>query len=289
MNQETSVAILAPGLLGGSLALAITRQFPGLAVRVWARRSEALHEVKLRLPGAVCSTSLSQTLAGATLAVLCMPVQHMSEVAQQIIAADTAPDLLVTDVGSVKGAVMDVLQPLLATKQIPFIGSHPMAGSHLTGMAHARADLFVNAACLITPVMATPEQAMNRLRAFWSALGCRVLEMSPADHDRCVARISHLPHIMAAVTTLAALRGDATPIPCAAAGFRDTTRVAAGDPSMWAAILRENRKEVLAALQDASQHLHELIGLLRGGDEAALDAFLASAKSLRDAVPPLAP
>jgi prephenate dehydrogenase len=285
MNQETSVAILAPGLLGGSLALAVKKRFPGSAIRVWARRKEALQEVKQRLPEAACSTSLPESLAGATLAVLCMPVQHMRGVAEQMIAAETAPNLIVTDVGSVKGAVVDALQPLLATRQIPFIGSHPMAGSHLTGMAHARADLFVNAACLITPVPATPEKAMHRLRAFWSALGCRVLEMSPKEHDRRVARISHLPHLMAAVTTLAALKGDTSPIPCAAAGFRDTTRVAAGDPSMWAAILRENRTEVLASLQDASEHLHELTEVLRDDDETALAAFLAGAKILRDEVP----
>ena len=285
MNQESSIAILAPGLLGGSLALAVRKKFPLAVIRVWARRAEALDEVRQRLPSAIGSNSIAETMQDASIAILCMPVQHMKAAAEQIIAAQTTPELLVTDVGSVKGSVVTSLQPVFASKGIPFIGSHPMAGSHATGMAHARADLFQNAACLLTPVEKTPAQALERLRAFWSALGCRVLEMNPAEHDRHVARISHLPHAMAVLTTLAALRADTRAIPCAAGGFRDTTRVAAGDPTMWSGILRENRAEVIAALQDASGHLNDLIKVLTSGDEAQLAAFLASAKALRDLVP----
>jgi prephenate dehydrogenase len=286
MKQETTIAILAPGLLGGSLALAVQERIPAAAIRVWARRAEVMEEVLQRVPKAVCSTRITEAISGATLAVLCMPVQHMRAAAEQVIAAETHPDLLVTDVGSVKGSVVATLQPVFASKGIPFIGSHPMAGSHATGMAHARGDLFQNAACLLTPIENTSVPALERLRAFWSALGCRVLEMNPAEHDRRVARISHLPHTMAAVTTLAALHGDTSPIPCAAGGFRDTTRVAAGDPAMWTGILRENRAEVLSALQDASAQLHQFMDLLLHDDEAALTRFLATAKELRDQVPP---
>ncbi|MFM2167715.1 MAG: hypothetical protein RIS79_2086 [Verrucomicrobiota bacterium] len=286
MKQETTIAILAPGLLGGSLALAVQERIPAAAIRVWARRAEVMEEVLQRVPKAVCSTRITEAISGATLAVLCMPVQHMRAAAEQIIAAETHPDLLVTDVGSVKGSVVATLQPVFASKGIPFIGSHPMAGSHATGMAHARVDLFQNAACLLTLIENTSVPALERLRAFWSALGCRVLEMNPAEHDRRVARISHLPHTMAAVTTLAALHGDTSPIPCAAGGFRDTTRVAAGDPAMWTGILRENRAEVLSALQDASAQLHQFMDLLLHDDEAALTRFLATAKELRDQVPP---
>ena len=136
MKQETSIAILAPGLLGGSLALAVKESFPQTEIRVWARRLEALDEVRQRLPSAFCSTSIAEILHGATLAVLCMPVQHMQAAAEHILAAATHPELLVTDVGSVKGSVVSSLEPLFAAKGIPFIGSHPMAGSHATGMAH---------------------------------------------------------------------------------------------------------------------------------------------------------
>lgn len=285
MNPESGIAILAPGLLGGSLALAARKRFPMTPIRVWARRPEAVDEVRQRIPSVIGCESIAECVQGATMAVLCMPVQHMPAAAEQMAAAEVHPDLLVTDVGSVKGSVVAALEPVLAAKGITFIGSHPMAGSHTTGMANARADLFQHAACLITPGEKCPTEALERLRAFWAALGCRVLEMSPAQHDHHVARISHLPHAMAVLTTLAALKNDTSPIPCAAGGFRDTTRVAAGDPAMWTGILHDNRSEVLAALMDASNHLRELTEIIEADDLPRLQAFLADAKQLRDLVP----
>lgn len=286
MKQETGIAILAPGLLGGSLALAARKRFPLTPIRVWARRAEAVEEVRQHIPSAIGCETIAECMKGVSLAILCMPVQHMPAAAQQIAAAEVRPDLLVTDVGSVKGSVVAALAPILSAKGITFIGSHPMAGSHTTGMANARADLFHHAACLLTPDEKCLPAALERLRAFWASLGCRVLEMSPAQHDHHVARISHLPHVMAVLTTLAALKNDTRPLPCAAGGFRDTTRVAAGDPSMWTGILRDNRHEVLAALQDASSHLRELIEIIESDDLTRLQSLLAEAKQLRDLVPP---
>ena len=288
MNQESCIAILAPGLLGGSMVLALRKRFPLATLRVWARRPEALDEVRARIPSAQCSTRIDEVIADATLAVLCMPVQHMQAAAEQILASPTRPDLLITDVGSVKGAVVSTLEPLFATKGLVFVGSHPMAGSHATGMAHARPDLFQNAACILTPTPNTPSPALARLQAFWTTLGCRILVKSPADHDRCVARISHLPHVMAALTTLAALKADPSLRDAAAGGMRDTTRVAAGDPVMWTGILGQNRAEVLAALHDVAAHLRELVEILSGVDDEALRRLLEEAKTLRDLIPPAA-
>jgi prephenate dehydrogenase len=152
-------------------------------------------------------------------------------------------------------------------------------------MAHARGDLFEKAACLLTPVDSTPPAALDRLRAFWAALGSRVLEMTPAAHDHTVARISHLPHVMAGLTTLAALKNDPGVLACAAGGFRDTTRVAAGDPAMWAGILRDNRAEVRSALEDAAAYLREFLDILDTADEDALHGLLTRAKNLRDLLP----
>lgn len=286
MNQESCIAILAPGLLGGSLALAIQETLPKVTLHVWARRAEALDEVRARVPRAICTTDIATAVGGATLAILCMPVPHMRAAAQQIASVPVSSQLIVTDVGSVKGSVMTGVAPLLAEQGISFIGSHPMAGSHATGMAAARADLFEKAACLLTPEENTPATALGRLRAFWTALGCRVLEMSPAEHDRAVARISHLPHAMAVLTTLAALAPDPAVLACSAGGFRDTTRVAAGDPAMWTGILRDNRTEVTAALRDAASGLSRLLEMLDQPDDTALLQFLTRAKSLRDLLPP---
>ncbi|MBK8095152.1 MAG: prephenate dehydrogenase/arogenate dehydrogenase family protein [Verrucomicrobiaceae bacterium] len=284
--QESSIAILSPGLLGGSLILAIRKKYPLATIRVWARRAEALDEVKARVPSAICCTTIAEAVADASLAVLCMPVEHMLAAAEQIGAARVRPELIVTDVGSVKGAVVSALEPVLAQKGITFLGSHPMAGSHATGMAHARADLFQNAACLITPTERTPAEALERLKSFWSTLGCHLLIKSPTEHDRCVARVSHLPHVMAALTTLAALRADPSHVAAAAGGMRDTTRVAAGDPGLWTGILSQNRAEVLAALQDAALHLQALTQILSQHHDTELHDLLSEAKSLRDLITP---
>lgn len=282
---ERSIAIFSPGLLGGSLVKSVLQRMPGVELRVWARREAAVEEIRRELPVVIASTSIADTIRGVSLAVLCMPVQHMSAVARQIAALELEEDLIVTDVGSVKGSVIAELEPLFAMTNARFIGSHPMAGSQRTGLAHSSGDLFHRAACLLTPTASTARDQLERLRAFWTKLGCRVREMTPEAHDRCVARISHLPHAMAVLTTLAALHDDTGVLDSAAGGFRDTTRVAGGDPEMWAGIFLQNRLEVIAALQDASGVLRELVEMLQSMDEEALRRFLARAKSLRDLLP----
>jgi len=285
VSLERSIAILSPGLLGGSLAKTIQQRMPGLELRIWARREEAVLEVKRDLPATIASTSIAETIRGASLAVLCMPIQHMPGIAQQIAGCELADDLIVTDVGSVKGSVVAALEPIFAGTKAAFIGSHPMAGSQRTGLANASGDLFHRAACLLTPTATTQRIHLDRLRAFWIKLGCRLREMTPQEHDRTVARISHLPHTMAVLTTLAALGKDASVLDSSAGGFRDTTRVAGGDPEMWAGILLQNRAEVIAALQDASGAMRELLEMLQTMDEEALRRFLTQAKALRDLLP----
>lgn len=285
MSAERSIAILSPGLLGGSLIKAILQRMPGAEIRVWARRQQAVDEVHAAFPSAVATTDVAEALKGASLAILCMPVQHMEEIAQRMVACTLAQDLLVTDVGSVKGAVVAGMETVFAATRAVFIGSHPMAGSEKTGLTHASGDLFYHAACLITPSATTPRPLVERLRSFWTRLGCRVREMTPQAHDRCVARISHLPHAMAVLTTLAALHDDTDVLDSSAGGFRDTTRVAGGDPAMWAGIFLNNRVEIIAALEDAATAQRELVEMLRSMDEEALRRFLARAKALRDLLP----
>ncbi|OYW72323.1 MAG: hypothetical protein B7Z37_25160 [Verrucomicrobia bacterium 12-59-8] len=285
MSVERSIAIFSPGLLGGSLAKTIQQRMPGVEVRVWARRAEAVDEVKRVLPGVIASDDVAAIIQGASLAVLCMPIQHMPDIARQMAACDLSDDLIVTDVGSVKGGVVAELEALFSPTKAAFLGSHPMAGSQHTGLAHARGDLFHQAACIVTPTANTKPQHLARLRTFWVKLGCRIQEMTPQQHDHCVARISHLPHSMAVLTTLAALSQDTGVLDSSAGGFRDTTRVAGGDPHMWAGILMQNRIEVMAALQDASSVLRELLEMLQSMDEEALRRFLAQAKALRDLLP----
>ncbi|MFO1482706.1 MAG: prephenate dehydrogenase/arogenate dehydrogenase family protein [Verrucomicrobiaceae bacterium] len=285
MPAERSIAIFSPGLLGGSLAKTIQQRMPGMEIRIWARRAEAVEQVKKEFATAIATTHVAEAIQGASLAVLCMPIQHMATVAREIVSCDLADDLIVTDVGSVKGSIVAELEPIFASTKAAFLGSHPMAGSQRTGLEHARGDLFHQAACILTPTADTNREHLERLRSFWLKLGCRIQEMTPERHDRCVARISHLPHAMAVLTTLAALRDDTSFLDSSAGGFRDTTRVAGGDPAMWAGILLQNRVEMTSALEDAAEVMLELVEMLRTMDEEALRRFLAKAKALRDLLP----
>ena len=283
MPSERILSIYGPGLLGGSLALAVQERMPGVKLRFWARRESAAAAIQARGIEAEFFTDAAAAAREASLIILCTPVETMAGLAGQIVQADLAPDCLVTDVGSVKGSVVRAVEPILGAR---FIGSHPMAGSEKTGVEAARADLFQNAACLLTPSDLTRPADLLRLRDFWRALGCRLLEFGADEHDIKVARISHLPHMMAAITTLAALRSDPSAVSCVAGGFRDTTRVAGGDPGLWTGIAMSNRPALIAQLREASAGLAELLHILEGQDEAALRQFLAEAKSLRDTVAP---
>jgi prephenate dehydrogenase len=284
MSSEQVISIYGPGLLGGSVALAVLERMPGMRVRFWARRESAEAQIRARGIEAEFYTDAAAAAAGASLIILCTPVETMPGLAKSIAGAELTEECLVTDVGSVKGDVVRALEPVLGSR---FIGSHPMAGSEKTGIEVARADLFQNAACLLTPTLTTLPASLERLRVFWQILGCRILEFGPDEHDAKVARISHLPHMMAAVTTLAALRGDPEAIACVAGGFRDTTRVAAGDPGLWTGIAMGNRPALVSRLKEAASTLSELVGLLENADEVSLRQFLAEAKALRDTVRPL--
>jgi prephenate dehydrogenase len=277
-SPERLITLYGPGLLGGSLALAIQQRFPQTCLRLWARRPEAEDGIRARGITAEFTTDARAAAQGASLLILCTPVETMATLAAAIQSAPLAADAIVTDVGSVKASVVSALQPLLGHA---FIGSHPMAGSEKTGIETARADLFEGAACLLTPVAETAAEPMQRLRDFWMAMGCHLLEMSPAEHDVKVARISHLPHFMAAVTTLAALRGDVSALKCAAGGFRDSTRVAAGDPGLWSGIGAANQQALISRLEEAQRTLAELLLILRSGQVAELQQFLAEAQALR--------
>jgi prephenate dehydrogenase len=278
--------VLGPGLLGGSMLMALRAKLPGVHLRVWARRPEAVRVLQERGLAEVASTRLDEVLTGAEFAVLCTPVETMPALAAEMVTLQgiVAPGCVVTDVGSVKTTVVTALEDAFARSAFRFVGSHPMAGSERAGLDAARAELFHQAACLVTPTLFTEDAALDVVRSFWALLGGRVLEMSPEEHDRKVARISHLPHIAAAVTALAALQDDPSAAACAGNGFRDTTRVAAGDPSLWTGILLENRDEVFASVKAARDRFNELLAILENVDDRALHHFLQDAKKLRDEV-----
>ena len=278
--KDIRVAIFGPGLLGGSL-LHDARALGATELRVWARRPESLTAVCDAGLAAFSSIDPVAVAEGADVLVLCVPVGGMKDLATQLSAARPATGAVFTDVGSVKGMVMREVAPVLAAAGHVFIGSHPMAGGEKAGFSHAKAGLYRHAPCLLTPGPESCSAALKRLHDYWHAHGCHVHEMDAATHDAVVARISHLPHAAAVLTTLAALRNDSSIARFSAGGLRDTTRVASGDPSMWREIMLENRDALLPVLRNLRDTVEELLTIMENDDAASLETLLAEARTLR--------
>ncbi len=270
------LVIVGLGLLGGSIALAARRR--GLAEQVVgsgrSRESVAAAERSGAFDAVV---GIDAAVRGADLVVLATPVSAMAGVLRRAAPA-LEPGCVVTDVGSVKGPLTDTL-PGLLPPGVTFVGSHPMAGSHERGMDHARADLFANAVCIVTPTAGSDPLAVAKVEAFWSALGARVERLGPDAHDAAVGWVSHVPHALA-FAFAAALR-DAPPgaTDLAGPGFRDFTRIARSDAELWSEILTLNRKALAGPLQHFSLRLAELGRALEAGDPDAVARFLAEARA----------
>jgi prephenate dehydrogenase len=278
MFQE--ITILGPGLLGASLAMAVKAH--GLAPRVhaWSRRAETRAQcLQTDWCDAVFETP-EAAVRNSDLVVICTPVETIVPLLSQI-EGKLKPGALITDVGSTKAVICREASRALLSGST-FIGSHPMAGSERTGMAHARADLFNGACCLITPTVGTDPAATEQIAAFWQALQMRLATVSPEQHDEIVAHISHLPHLLASSLCGYLAEKDSKWATFAGAGLRDSTRIAAGDPSLWQQILQQNRTELLKAIAGFERELDQIKNALLCDDSAAITAQLAKGKAFRD-------
>lgn len=281
MNKQfLNITILGGGLLGGSLALALANQQNPPKVRLWARRQETTNEA-LALGIAGATSDLAESVSKADLLVLAVPVGIMAALVAQCLELGLPATCLITDVGSVKRVPHESLRPLLSNRSATFIGSHPMAGSERNGLAAVSPTLFQNAACLLTNDENVAPEKSASLEQFWQSVGCRTTWMSAAHHDELVARISHLPHIVAASAARICLKNPADGS-FGGGGLRDTTRVAAGNPEMWAEILTENRAALINPLRDTIADLTEFLALLESADQAAARQWLITAKQQRD-------
>lgn len=272
----STVAIFGPGLIGGSIALTLQKRRPDWALRLWARSASSAARASEQF--ASVSTDAAATARGADLCVLCTPLGAMPDLARQI-APELAEHASVTDAGSVKGPVVTALEPILGPR---FIGAHPMAGSEKAGLEAARADLYEQAVCILTPTPNSDASALNHVHAFWETLGCRTVTLSPADHDDAVGRVSHLPHAVAAALVHAITRHSTDPLALAGGGYRDSTRIAASQPAMWSEILLSNKAALLAGLADLTDSLADLKTMILSDDATGLEAYLRRAKDLRD-------
>jgi len=279
MNSDSPrIAVFGPGLMGGSLLLALRERLPAARTAIWARRDEAVQAVVAQGLAASGSTNAEEVAQSADVIVLCVPVEQMASLAAQIAGA-VSPDTLVTDVGSTKEEVVCTLENIFQEHR-NFVGSHPMCGSEAAGLEAARADLYQDAMCAVTTTTATRADLADRAEDLWKIVGARTLRLSPEEHDAAVAASSHVPHLAAAA--LVELIGDsAASRALCARGMRDTTRIAAGSPELWTGILSQNRIEVARALARLTHLLDEAREALERGDMSNITTLLAAARAHR--------
>jgi prephenate dehydrogenase len=274
--RVATLGIIGVGLIGGSIALAARRR--GVASRILGvDRNEGTLD-HARAHGLIDDAFLDPVRAGvqSELIVVCTPVDC---IAAQVLGA--APHCrhgtLITDVGSTKAGIVGKVEARLPP-QVSFVGSHPLAGSEKQGPAHADADLLTNRLVVVTPTPQTDAKAVERISDFWRSLGASVLHLSPREHDDALALTSHLPHLVAA-----ALAGILPPhwYALTATGFRDTTRLAAGNPALWTSIFRANPDAVLHGLDQFMFRLQQFRNAIAADDAAALLSLLEQGKKVK--------
>lgn len=279
------IAILAPGLLGASVARAARHYGAARRVTLWARRPE----IRLQLKGQEWCDRVADTPADAVrdaqLVVICAPVDQIVPLVRQI-AATLPAGAIVTDVGSVKGEICR-LGHIELKGRAHFVGSHPMAGAEKTGWENGRADLFARRTVFVTPLRETDAMSAGQVAAFWTALEAEVASLEPDAHDEIVAHISHLPQVLASTLCAALAKRDARWRNYAGGGLRDTTRIAGSDPRLWKTILEQNRDEVLRSVRGYQEELHGLERALANRDWFEVQAILERGRAYRDQFRPV--
>jgi prephenate dehydrogenase len=273
------VSILGVGLLGGSVGLALQQRSPSTEV-VGYSRTAAKRQLAIRC-GAVDRTaeSIEAACDGADVVVVAATVDHIAPLVIEAASA-TADDCLITDVGSTKATIVDAVagNPVASEK---FLAAHPIAGSEKTGVEHARGSLFEGKVIVLTPGDRSSPALTQKAERFWGLLGGQLVTLTPSDHDAHLAAVSHVPHLMsAAVSRLMPNQAKSL----VGSGWRDITRVAAGDPALWTAICRENRQAIIAELARLSADVCTLQRLLEAAEDDALHHWLAEAKDRKDGV-----
>ncbi|MDD7971552.1 prephenate/arogenate dehydrogenase family protein [Roseinatronobacter alkalisoli] len=277
------VAFVGLGLIASSMAHAIRRA--GLAGEITGTaRSAETRQVALEigLVDAVFDTA-AEAVVGADLVVLCVPVGAMAGIAQEI-APYLEPGVTVTDVGSVKQAVIAAVGPHLP-EHVHFIPGHPLAGTEHSGPRAGFAELFDNRWCILTPLDGGDAPALERLVSFWQGIGAHVDLMDPPHHDLVLAVTSHTPHLIAYTMVGVAddLRRvtDSEVIKYSAAGFRDFTRIAASDPTMWRDVFLTNKEATLEVLGRFTEELFALQRAIRTGDGVLLHDYFSRTRAIR--------
>jgi len=257
MPKNQKIVIVGLGLMGASLGLAVRKKFPRSKIVGVSRSQSTIRQAIRKKIVHSGTTRLEEALPGAWLVILSTPL-GLAE--KKLLEIDRFADLgtIVTDVGSVKGKLMHWADGQ-KFRRIQFVGSHPMAGSHRRGIAAARPDLYQNSICFVLEGKRTSLVALRQVTQFWRAICGKVAITDPRTHDRIVAEISHLPHVLASLLVASV---DPKLFDFAGPGFRDTTRIAQGGAELWREIITENRSFILEELKDFRRNLDRFLTLL---------------------------
>jgi len=278
-----TVALIGIGLIGSSLARAIRRDHVATRVVAGVRPGASAATLKsLNIVDAVIE-DIPAAVKDADLVILCTPVGSYGEIAKAI-APNLKPGAIISDVGSVKQAVVDSVGPHLPPG-VHFVPAHPVAGTEQSGPAAGFAELFDGRWCILTPINGTDKDAAAKVKAFWERCGSKVEIMDPKHHDLVLAITSHVPHLIAfnIVGTASDLETvtNSEVIKYSAGGFRDFTRIAASDPTMWRDVFLTNRDAVLEMLGRFSEDLTALQRAIRWGDGQALYELFSRTRAIR--------
>ncbi|MDG5787587.1 prephenate dehydrogenase [Evansella sp. AB-P1] len=281
------VLLIGLGLIGGSLALTIKKEHPDCEIIGFDVDKEA---GKLALTLQFIDTiteNYKEEAAKADLIILATPVQSAITILDEFLALTFKKNCIITDVGSTKEGIVRKGAEL-AKKEVHFIGGHPMAGSHKSGITASNERLFENAFYILTPIKPTPASKIIQLQNWLRGTGAKFIELDPIEHDRFTGMISHLPHIIASsLVHQTGKMGKKHPIvsQLAAGGFRDITRIASASPSMWRDILLQNKTILLEMLEDWNDEMNRIKEIIELEDGDAIYSFFADAKELRDQLP----
>lgn len=270
-----TLSIIGVGLLGGSIGLAAKKRLPGLHVIGYGHRASTLQRALKLKAIDEAAPDLSVAVQTSDLIILCTPVGQFGQILSDI--RPYVPEhAIVTDVGSTKESVVKTGEKLLGKR---FVGSHPMAGSEKRGVDYASSDLFENALCILTPTRRTSAASLKVVGEFWKKIGCRLTKISPSEHDRMLAEVSHLPHVLAAALTGIPSRR-ATQL--SGKGFLDTTRIAAGDGTLWRDILLDNGENVVESIQKLQKELDSISKLITKEEGEKVRGWLDKRKARRE-------
>ncbi len=279
LKDLRQITVVGLGLLGGSIALAVSRSFPNVKVVGFSHRPSTRAKAKQLSIAAEIVDSIASSVSESDLVILATPISTFEETFAEI--HDVLPDgCIVTDVGSTK-----VWPHRWASEQLPgtvhYVGSHPIAGSELRGVEFARDDLFDRAICIVTVTKNTNRRAVRLLTEFWSRLGCIVRSMTPARHDKIFANVSHLPHIMAVSLVNANTSED---LKFAGKGFIDTSRIASGPANIWADVLMTNTDNLSKGIDKIISELTKLKKAVEYKNHKKIESILERARCKRAAL-----